>query len=96
MALNATEEERQATAVNDFALKMQLEARYKRELRELFAIINRDLNASVLETGEAQSAQIYEADFLGVISRQYRRVNAHTDIGVPPANAREVVDMTTA
>lgn len=75
MPLNATKEERQATAVRDLALKMQLEARYKRELRELFAIINRDLEASVLQTGQAQEAINYETDFLGVMSRHYRRVN---------------------
>lgn len=75
MPLNTTEAERRATGARDLALKMQLEGRYKRELRELFAVINRDLEASVLTTGQAQEAANYEADFLGVVSRHYRRVN---------------------
>lgn len=76
MPLNTTDAEQLQTAANDLAEKIRLERRVTIELRELFREMTTDLAANVELTGEAQNAQIYADDFLGILSRHGRRVSS--------------------
>ncbi len=76
MPLNTTELERLTQAAIDLALKLKLERRIIVELRELFRQMTDDLRLSVQLTGSAPNAQLYSDDFLGILSRQSRRVSA--------------------
>ncbi len=76
MPLNTTDAEQLQTAANDLAEKIRLERRITIELRELFREMTTDLAANVELTGEAQNAQIYTDDFLGILSRHSRRVSS--------------------
>lgn len=75
MPLNATREERLKQGAEDLAKKLKLEVRFKRELRELFATIDRDLEAAIRQTGKPPEAQQYYEDFIGLLTRAHRKTN---------------------
>lgn len=75
MPLNATDAERQATANADLAAKIRLEPPMERELRSWFAQISKDLEAFYATTGQVPDAELYMPELIGILNRQYRRVD---------------------
>ena len=76
MPLNVTETERLTQAALDLALKLRLEQRIIRELRELFREMVDDMRLSIEVTGNPPNAQLYSEDIMGIMSRHSRRVSA--------------------
>lgn len=76
MPLNATDAERQATANADLAAKIRLEPPMERELRSWFTQISKDLEAFYATTGQVPDAEIYLPELMGILNRQYRRVDS--------------------
>lgn len=73
MPLNGTDREKVQTAADEFAKKIKLERRMKRQLNELYRIISSDFAAFYAATGSTLDANNYSDDVRGIVSSQYRR-----------------------
>jgi hypothetical protein len=73
-AINATDKERRKRTAEDLAKKIKLEAKFKKELRQLFRKISTSAQILYAASGQTLDVSVYKDDFKSLLKNHYQRV----------------------